>query len=67
MIKLNVIDRAQSPRLYYSGGSPILFLDDDVHFIRIETGLRLVEPSGQTHDFNKQGEYTGSKTPLEEL
>jgi len=59
MIKLNVIDRAQAPRLYYSGGSPILILEDTVRCVRTETGLQLVE-SHRTHDFNKQGEYVGT-------
>ena len=60
-MKLNVIDRAQSPHLYYSGGSPILILDDDVRCVRTQKGLRLEERAkGRAHDFNKQGEYIGS-------
>ncbi len=60
MIKLNVIDKAQSPRLYYSGGSPILVLEDDVRCSRTANGLRLVE-SHRVHDFNKNGEYIGTE------
>ena len=60
MIKLNVIDRAAAPACYYSGGSPILCLDDAVRCERTDKGLRLIEPGGRTHDFNKQGEYVGS-------
>jgi hypothetical protein len=60
MIKLNVIDRSAAPRLYYSGGSPMLVLDDSVRCERTETGLRLVV-GNYAHNFNKQGEYVGSE------
>lgn len=61
MIKLNVIDRAAAPQLYYTGGDPLLLLDDGVRCERTEKGLRLVE-SHRVHDFNKQGEYIGSES-----
>ena len=60
MIKLNVIDRSAASGCYYSGGSPILVLEDDVRCVRTEQGLRLVE-SHRVHDFNKNGEYVGTE------
>jgi len=61
MIKLNVIDCSGASGPYRMTGGAMLILEDGVHCERMKNGLRLIEPTvGWAHNFNKQGEYTGT-------